>query len=77
MHIKFGEVQQCDFRVMRVDRQNRHTDRQTYSSQYFAPSEGQSKNIEIGNKRTNINIKQQFIYNVNVDGPKTAKTIKR
>jgi len=31
---KFGEVQPCGFRVMRVERQ---TDRQTYSLQYDAP----------------------------------------
>jgi len=32
------------------------------------------KNTEIDNKTANINIKQQFIHNVNGDGSQTTKT---
>jgi len=41
MH-KIGEVRSCRFRVMRADRQ---TNRQTYSSQYFAPLQKRSNNV--------------------------------
>jgi len=41
---KFGEVRPCGSRVMRADRQ---TSKQTYSSQYFAPLPGRSKNQKL------------------------------
>jgi len=36
-----------------------------------------NSSAEFGNKTTTINVKPQFINNVNSDGSKTAKVIKR